>query len=61
MFSEIKDTAQKFLQENRMLIAWIAVLFLADHFFFDGKFRQRLNDIVEKLIGSVERKIAEAK
>lgn len=61
MFSEIKETATKFLQENRMLLAWIAVLFLADHFFFNGQFRQRLQGMVEKLIGGVEKKIEEFK
>jgi hypothetical protein len=57
MFEEIKETASKFLQENRMLIAWIAVLFLADHFFFGGQFRQRLQAVVEKVITGVEKKV----
>lgn len=35
----------------------IAVLFLADHFFFAGKFRQRLHGLVDKMLGKAEQRI----
>lgn len=61
MVKGIKDTIGKFLEENKMFITWIAVLFLADHFFFGGKFRERLYSMVEKVIGKIEKKAEEIK
>ena len=55
MMSTVTDDVKKFLSENRKTIYWIAILFLMDHFFFEGQFRTKLNDLVEKMINRVEK------
>ena len=61
MLTEVKNTIEQFIKDNRMVITWIAVLFLADHFFFNGKFRERLHGMVDNLINKTENKIKEIK
>ena len=61
MLQEIKSTVSDFIKENKTLITWIAVLFLADHFFFGGKFRERLHRLIEGLISKVEKKAEDVK
>lgn len=46
-----------FVHDNRNIIYWLAVAFLVDHLFFGGAFRARLNALVEKMIGRVERQL----
>ena len=57
MFDSIKEAIGSFFKENQSIILWIAVLFLADHFFFAGKFRARLHALVEGMIAKVETKV----
>lgn len=62
--SKVKDVLQDmkgFIHDNRNIIYWLALAFLADHFFFSGKFRERLHGMVEKLIGRAEAKIEAVK
>lgn len=59
MLKEVKDTVEQFIKDNRMVITWIAVLFLADHFFFNGKFRERLHGMIDNLINRTKSKIKE--
>ena len=58
MFDGVKAAVSEFFTEYRTVILWMATLFLLDHFFFAGKFRQRLYDMVEKMITKVESKVA---
>lgn len=57
MLKEITTDAKAFIHDNRNIIYWLALAFLADHFFFGGAFRQRLNALVEKMIGRVEKQL----
>ena len=57
MLKEIATDTKAFIHENRNFIYWLALAFLADHFFFNGAFRQRLNALVEKMIGKVEKQL----
>ena len=57
MLKEITTDAKSFIQEHRNIIYWLALAFLADHFFFGGTFRARLNAMVEKMIGKVEKQL----
>jgi len=61
MLEEIKKSIGDFFKENRQLITWIVVLFLVDHFALDGRLRQKLDDIVDKLIHKVSGKVEEIK
>lgn len=54
---EILQDAKGFIHDNRNVIYWVALAFLADHFFFNGAFRDRLNALVEKMIGRVEKQL----
>lgn len=57
MLSEIGTDLKGFIRENRNIIFWLAFAFLIDHFFFQGAFRERLHNAVNKLIGKVEKQI----
>lgn len=57
MFNTIKNTFNQFLEENKMIIVWIAVLILADHFLLKGKYRVELQNIVQKIISKIEKKL----
>lgn len=53
MLADVKG----FIHDNRNILYWLALAFLVDHFFLGGTFRQRLNALVEKMIGRVEKQI----
>jgi hypothetical protein len=57
VFQDIKLGLHKFFNENQNLIIWIAVIFLADHFFFGGKFKEKLHGMIDKGIAKAEKKI----
>jgi hypothetical protein len=57
MLKDITTDAKVFIHENRNVIYWLALAFLVDHFFFSGAFRQRLNALVERMIGRVEKQL----
>ena len=61
MFKEIANDTKDFVKENRVIIYWVAVLFLADHFFFKGAFKDRLHAMVQKMLGKMETHIEEKK
>lgn len=54
---DIWQDIKGFLHDNRNIVYWIALAFLVDHFFLNGAFRARLNALVEKMIGRVEKQI----
>lgn len=60
LFSSMKDGVTEFFSENRSVITWLALIFLVDHFFFKGAFRERLHRMVEGMIGKIEKKIENA-
>lgn len=55
----IKD-AKDFIKEHKGLFYWIALIALADHFIFEGTFRDKLKSIVQKMIGKLETKVDNA-
>lgn len=57
MITEVAKDMKAFVKEHKSVIYWIAVLFLIDHFFFEGNFKTKLHDMTNKLIGKVEAKI----
>lgn len=57
MFKEMKGAVSGWVNENKNMIVWIAVLFLADHFLFEGKFKKRLQGVVESILGKIEKGI----
>ena len=60
MFQEIVSDVRSFFHQNRFVIYTVAVVFLADHFFFKGQFRDRLRATIEKMVCRCEKKIEEA-
>ena len=61
MLNEVSSDIKCFVKDNRHVIYWIAVAFLADQLFFKGAFRERIHAMVEKLISKVEKKVEDAK
>ena len=55
--NDIMKDIKGFVSENRQIIYWMALIFLADHFFFNGAFRERLKGLAEKMLGKVEKQI----
>jgi hypothetical protein len=55
---DILKDMKGFMHENRNVLYWLALAFLADHFFFNGAFRARLNAVVEGMIGRAEKQLA---
>lgn len=52
----IKDM-KGFISEHKNVIYTVLVIFLVDHFIFEGSFRERLKSIVNGLINKVEKKL----
>ena len=57
MLSDISKDVKGFITDNRQIIYWMALIFLLDHFFFAGAFRERLKGLAEKMLGKVEKQI----
>lgn len=57
MITEIAKDAKAFIKEHKSLLYWVATLFVVDHFFFHGAFKEKLRDIMQKLVGKAEDKI----
>ena len=60
MFRQMVDDVRSFMNEHRFVIYTVAIIFLIDHFFLKGVFRDRLQGIIERMVGKVEQKIHEA-
>ena len=57
VLSDLSKDVKGFISDNRQIIYWMALIFLLDHFFFQGAFRDRLKGMAEKMIGKVEKQI----
>lgn len=57
---ELITDAKGFIKEHKSLFYWIALIALADHFIFEGTFRDKLKSIVQKMIGKLEAKVDNA-
>lgn len=60
MFKEMVNDVRGFFHENRFVIYTIALIFLADHFFFKGQFRERIRSTMEKMLCRCEDKVQKA-
>lgn len=47
----------EFVSEHRNVIYTIALVVLADHFLFDGKFREKLKGLVDKMLCKAEKQL----
>ena len=59
MLKDLSTDVKGFISDNRQIIYWMALIFLLDHFFFQGAFRDRLKGLAERMIGKVEKQIEE--
>lgn len=57
MLKALGSDLKGFVVEHKSAIYMIAVLFLADHIFFQGAFRERLHGLMNKMLGKVEAQI----
>ncbi len=54
---EIINDLKKFVSEHRNIIYTVALVALADHFLFDGKFREKLKGLVDKMLNKAEKQL----
>ena len=57
MLKTVTADLKVFIAEHKSTIYMIAALFLVDHLFFQGAFRQRLQGLMSKMLGKVEAQI----
>lgn len=57
MIKELGADMKSFVKDNRQVIYWLAFLLLVDHFIFQDQFRSKLQDLVGKVIGKVEKNL----
>jgi len=57
MLKNILNDVREFISLHRNVIYWLALAFLVDHFFLNGKFREKLNTLVEKLLKKIEKQV----
>ena len=61
MVTEVLKDTKQFIREHKATIYWVAVLLIADHFLFNGAFKEKLKNIMNSLVGKVESKLNETK
>ncbi len=54
---ELLTDAKTFVKEHKSVFYWVAIVALADHFVFKGAFREKLKEVVNKLIGKLEKQV----
>ena len=54
---EIITDIREFIKENRNVIYWVIAVLLLDHFIFEGKFREKIKNVVEGCLNKVEKQI----
>ena len=57
MLTEVRQDMVKFVREHKSVIYWVAVLLIADHFLFQGAFKEKLKNIMNNLVSKVETKL----
>lgn len=57
MFKNILTDVKAFIEQHRNVIYWLALAFLVDHFFLNGKFREKLHGLVDKLLNKIEKHV----
>lgn len=54
MLQEVKNDMKNMVKEHKSIIYWTVMLYLVDRFIFEGRFKAKLQEIVQRLIGKVE-------
>lgn len=54
MFEDISADIKEFLAANKNMLYTLGLIFLIDHFFFEGSFRTRLKSMFESLLKKTE-------
>jgi len=57
MFKQFGSDMKEFVSENKQVIFWIALIALFDHSFLKGSLRTKIQSLIEKLLGGVEKRI----
>lgn len=57
MIKEIREDFRVFMREHKSMIYWGLILYVVDHYYFEGAFKERLKQMAHNLIGKVEKKI----
>ena len=52
-----KSEVTEFIETNKNLLYWVAILVVVDQFFLEGKFREKLKEIFESLLTKVKAKL----
>lgn len=54
MLGSIGQDVKDFVRENKSVIYWIAIVMVVDHYFFQNAFRDKLKDLIHKVLGKVD-------
>jgi hypothetical protein len=54
---ELLGDFKGFIKEHKSLLYWVAIAVLADHFLFNGAFREKLKGLMGNLVGKLEKKV----
>jgi hypothetical protein len=57
--STITSDIKGFISQHRNVIYSVVLILLVDHFFLGGKLKERVKGMVEKLLGTVEKKVSD--
>lgn len=60
MIEEIRDDIRAFMKEHKSIIYWTLILYVVDHYCFEGALKTRLQKMVHNLVGKVEEKLDKA-
>lgn len=61
MFKELRNDMQAFIREHKSIIYWTLILYVVDHYCFDGALKGRLQNMIQRLVGKIETKLDQAK
>lgn len=51
------DSIKDYLKEHKSILMTIGVVLLVDHLVFDGAFREKVKEIINKMLGKVEKQL----
>lgn len=57
IMKEALGEVKAFLKDNRQLVGTVVLVLVLDHLVFGGALRERLKDIVNKMLGKVEKSL----
>lgn len=61
VFNEIFADAKQFVKDNKNILYTVVLVFLVDHFVFDGAFRERIKTLFQSFIDKTEAKLKGAR